>query len=237
MPKKTDPSPSALLPRRSTRGAAKLTNPSEGVASVTLGEPPVGPIDLQERLTSALQPPILSPITDVCDIDKEYSGIPSVSVSSTASDQVLGSFPRDGSEKTSSAVAGNRVARKTGPAKNLVLAGNTAGRSDLGSSGSPGVPSLNTGGGSNSNSGNNSCSMNEYGGLTYAGASSFPLPPVSGEAAVAPSHVVSVSHASDVRVHGPAGVIEHMHGVQDEQGSKLNPGNAVEMGCMRHASS
>ncbi|KAI3685911.1 hypothetical protein L1987_79580 [Smallanthus sonchifolius] len=131
-------SPSALLPRRSTRGAAKLTNPSEGVASVTLEEPPVGPIDLQEGLTSALQPPILSSITDVCDTNKESSGIPSVSVSLTASDQVLGSFPRDGSEKTSSAVAGNRVAGKTGPAENLVLAGNTARRSDLGSSGSPG---------------------------------------------------------------------------------------------------
>ncbi|KAI3810842.1 hypothetical protein L1987_20465 [Smallanthus sonchifolius] len=101
---------------------------------------------------------------DVCDTNKEISGIPSVSVSSTASDQVLGSFQGDGSEKTSSTVAGKLVARKTGHVENLGLAGNTAGRSDSDSSGSPGVPSLNTGSGSNSNSGNNSCSMNESGG-------------------------------------------------------------------------
>ncbi|KAI3688427.1 hypothetical protein L1987_82140 [Smallanthus sonchifolius] len=197
---------------------------------------------------------------DLCNTNQEVSAIPSVTVSSTASDQVMGSFRKDGSEKNASAVAGNLVAGKTVPAGNLGLAG-TAGRSDSDSSGSPGALSLNTGSGSNSNSGNNSCSMNESGGLRYAGANSVPLrtplfslefkamlgrdypktrtvfspnEPVSGEAAVAPSQVesdgVSVSLFTDERVHVPTGGFDRMHGEHDEQGSNLETGSATEVG-------
>ncbi|KAI3814418.1 hypothetical protein L1987_19173 [Smallanthus sonchifolius] len=155
-----------------------------------------------------------------CAGSARISGIPIVTVSSTASDQVMGSVPKDGSGKNTSAVAENLVAGKTVPAGNLGLAG-TAGRSDSDSSGSPGVLSLNTGSGSNSNSGNNSCSMNESGGL-------------SGEAAVAPSQVesdgVSVSVSTDERVHVPAGGFDRMHGEYDEQGSNVEMGIATEVG-------
>ncbi|KAI3810841.1 hypothetical protein L1987_20464 [Smallanthus sonchifolius] len=61
-----------------------------------------------------------------------------------------------------------------------------------------------------------------------------PRAPVNGEAVVAPSQVesdgVRVSHSPEMHVHVPAGGIEHMHGVHDEQGSNLDLGIASEVG-------
>ncbi|KAI3740998.1 hypothetical protein L1987_58662 [Smallanthus sonchifolius] len=164
---------------------------------------------------------------------------------SDGSPGVLGSFHRDGQEKTSSAVAGSLVARKSDPAGELCLDGNIAGQSESDSSGSPGVPSLNPASGSNS--GYNSSSMNDSKGLRYTGTSSrrtplfspefkamlgrdypktrtvfSPIAPVTEEAEVAPTQVES----ERVRVSPSLDV----HGALDEQGGKLDPGIVFEVG-------
>ncbi|KAI3696556.1 hypothetical protein L1987_79575 [Smallanthus sonchifolius] len=74
MPKKNDPPPSALLPRRSTRGTSKLPSQSEGDETEILGAPHVGKVDLQEGLASTPQPLLMN--TTVCDINKESSDPP-----------------------------------------------------------------------------------------------------------------------------------------------------------------
>ncbi|KAI3745546.1 hypothetical protein L1987_58660 [Smallanthus sonchifolius] len=156
MPRKKDPPPSALSPRLSNKGASKSTYHADEEDL----EPIVGLGETQEGLATSPQPPPLPPSTVVCDTNKEISGIPSVLVSSNASEQALGSFRSEGTEKIST------VAGKLDLAGKPSLAGSMAGLSE--SDGSPVVQSLYTDGG------NSSCSMNESGGVGYVVAGSTP---------------------------------------------------------------
>ncbi|KAI3814427.1 hypothetical protein L1987_14067 [Smallanthus sonchifolius] len=99
MPRKKDPPPSALPPRRSNRGASKSASHVDGEDMEPLVVP-MGLRETQEGLAASPQPPTLPPNTVACDTNKESSGIPSVSVSSNTSEQALGSFSNEESEKS-----------------------------------------------------------------------------------------------------------------------------------------
>ncbi|KAI3814420.1 hypothetical protein L1987_19175 [Smallanthus sonchifolius] len=124
-----------------------------------------------------------------CAGSARISGIPIVTVSSTASDQVMGSVPKDGSGKNTSAVAENLVAGKNGSCRKLGFGRN--------------------------------CRTVGLGFVWLAWA-------------VAPSQVesdgVRVSVSTDERVHVPAGGFDRMHGEYDEQGSNVEMGIATEVG-------
>ncbi|KAI3809586.1 hypothetical protein L1987_19181 [Smallanthus sonchifolius] len=66
-----------------TGGASKSTSHADGEDLESLVVPSVGLEETQEGLAASPQPPLLPPITDVCDTNKESSGIPSVSVMCT----------------------------------------------------------------------------------------------------------------------------------------------------------
>ncbi|KAI3827921.1 hypothetical protein L1987_02010 [Smallanthus sonchifolius] len=160
MPRKKDPPPSVLPPRRSTRGVAKSTSISDGEDSATLVMPCVGLSDSQTGFERAPQPPSLDSTTNVCDINKEVSLIPSVLVSLDESEQDMGLNQSDASfHATRISLPG-----KTG----LVGCACFAGMSDSDSSGSPGVKYLSTG------RVNHSGSVTEVGGVGYAAVSSNP---------------------------------------------------------------
>ncbi|KAI3712122.1 hypothetical protein L1987_70671 [Smallanthus sonchifolius] len=120
----------------------------------------VGLGDSQTGFERAPQPPSLDSTTNVCDINKEVSLIPSVSVSLDESEQDMGLNQSDASFHA----AGISLAGKTG----LAGCAGSAGMSDSDSSGSPGVQSLSTG------RVNHSGSVTEVGGVGYAAASSNP---------------------------------------------------------------
>ncbi|KAI3825963.1 hypothetical protein L1987_07744 [Smallanthus sonchifolius] len=141
MPRKKDPPPSALPPRRSTRGVSKSASLTDGEDSEALVVPLVGLRDSQKGLTRSLQPPSVVLNMDVCDINKEVSAIPSVSVSLDDSEQVLGLSRKDGSSNNSPAAAGCLLAGNTGFTGTAAIAG----LSDSDSSESPGVQYLHTG--------------------------------------------------------------------------------------------
>ncbi|KAI3815345.1 hypothetical protein L1987_15010 [Smallanthus sonchifolius] len=159
MPRKKDPPPSVLSPRRSTRCVALSTSTTDGEDSATLVVPCVGLSDSQKGLERAPQPSSLdsSMKSDAsfhadgislagktglagCEGSAGISGIPSLSVSSSADELV-----RDGIEtcygsllKNSHYAAENSTARKPGFAGGSY----TSGESESESSGSPGVQPL-----------------------------------------------------------------------------------------------
>ncbi|KAI3762961.1 hypothetical protein L1987_53406 [Smallanthus sonchifolius] len=129
MPRKKDPPPSALSPHRSTKGIFKSTSLiDEEEAETRLGST-VGLGDSQEGCARSPPPPILVPIVDVCDTNKEVSLIPSVSVSLDDSEQVGEASRKEESLK-------NYATGKPG------FTGNYAGMADSESSGSLGVQLL-----------------------------------------------------------------------------------------------
>ncbi|KAI3814428.1 hypothetical protein L1987_14068 [Smallanthus sonchifolius] len=254
MPRKKDPPPSALPPRRSNRGASKSASHVDGEDTVPLVVPIVGLGETQEGLAASSQPPPLPPNTVACDTNKESSGIPSVSVSSNTSEQALGSFSNEESEKSVDA-------GKPDLAGKLGLARCMAGLSVSDSSGSPGVQVLYTDGG------NCSSSMNAPGGVGYAVANSRPrrtplfspefkamlgrdYPKTrtvfgpSAEAVVGsglwegkPKHAesegVSVTHSSGMHAPvQPKGLphVSDMQELQGDLGTKLDPGITSEVG-------
>ncbi|KAI3814410.1 hypothetical protein L1987_19165 [Smallanthus sonchifolius] len=152
-----------------------------------------------------------------CETNKEISGIPSVSVSLNASEQDLGSFVSEGTEKISG------VAGKPG------LAGSTAGLSD--SDGSPGVQSLYT------DSGNSSCSMHESSGVSVEwGGFGDGLAQRRSES-IGESGSLPVVHVPlpdvHVHVHAPEEGAEHgsdVHSAHAKVGTTLSSGIAVDEG-------
>ncbi|KAI3815639.1 hypothetical protein L1987_15316 [Smallanthus sonchifolius] len=160
MPRKKDPPPSVLLPRRSTRGVTKSTSITDGEDSATLVVSCVGLGDSQTGFEKTPQPPSLDSTTNVCGINKEVSLIPSVSVSLDEPEQDMGLNHSDASFH----VAGISLAGKTG----LAGCAGSVGMSDSDSSGSPGVQSMSMG------RVNHSGSVTDVGGVGYAAASSNP---------------------------------------------------------------
>ncbi|KAI3677390.1 hypothetical protein L1987_87017 [Smallanthus sonchifolius] len=256
MPRKKEPPPSALPPRRSARGLSRSVS-SDADDSVELGVLTVGLGESHEGLATSSPPPLLHQSTVFYETNKEISGIPSVSLN--ASEQDLGSFVSEGTEKIS------RAAGKSG------LARSPSGLSD--SAGSPVVQSLYTSGG------NSSCSMHESSGGRYAVAESTPMvtplfspefkamigrdypmrtvfspsPALSGEAtrshglwdglaqrrskSIGESGSLPIVHVplSDVHVHvhAPEEGVEHgsdVHGTHAKVGTTLSSGIAIDEG-------
>ncbi|KAI3783234.1 hypothetical protein L1987_42310 [Smallanthus sonchifolius] len=152
MPRKKDPPPSTLLPRRSARGASKSTSLLDGEDAESFVVPLVGFGDTRVGEDS-LQPSLLPSGTNLCNINKEISLVPSVTVSLVESEQGLRSINKENFLENS-ASAGTLLAGKTG------LAGSVTGLSD----GSTGVRSF-------------SGSRNDTDGVGFAVAS--PKPPVT----------------------------------------------------------
>ncbi|KAI3823024.1 hypothetical protein L1987_10627 [Smallanthus sonchifolius] len=96
MPRKKEPPPSALPPRRSARGLSRSAS-SDADDSVELGVPSVGREETPEGLATSPPPPLLHPSTGFCETNKEISDIPSVSMYLNASEQDLGSFMNESS--------------------------------------------------------------------------------------------------------------------------------------------
>ncbi|KAI3811162.1 hypothetical protein L1987_20879 [Smallanthus sonchifolius] len=143
MPRKKDPPPSTLPPRRSTRGVSKSTSFTAGEEAEALVVPLVGLGDNQESFSRSLLPPLLKSGMNMCNINKESSIVPSVSVSLDESEQGLGLIKKDDFLKDPN-VAGNSLPGKSG------FVGPSTGLSESDSSGSPGFQGLHTGGGMNS---------------------------------------------------------------------------------------
>ncbi|KAI3823039.1 hypothetical protein L1987_04464 [Smallanthus sonchifolius] len=200
MPRKKNPPPSSLPPRRSTRGASKSTSLIDGEDVETPMVPLVGLGDTQYDNTGSLQQPFLSSGSNLCNVNKDVSIVPSVTVSLDESEKVLGSINKDEFLENSAAV-GVSLAEKPG------FAGNSAGLSDLDSSGSL-HPCC----------GNNPSPVNETGGPRTVFS---PHVPSSGDG-ITPSHTMSegenVSQLPDV--HVPESRLEtesEVHGIDDSQ--------------------
>ncbi|KAI3744895.1 hypothetical protein L1987_57991 [Smallanthus sonchifolius] len=256
MPRKKDPSPSTLPPRRSARGASKSTSLFDGEEDETPVVPLVGLGDNQEGFDGLLQPPPLNSGLNMCHINKESSAIPSVSVSLNESEQNLGVINKDEILKKSTA-AGISPAGKTG------FAGRSSGLFESDSSGSPGTQGLVTGSGKTPNQ-----VIDTYGfryadaarsatllfspefkaswGWNYSmiGTGLSPRAPLCGVApgvhgiGLDPSHTVSekesVSQGPDVHGHMPGSGLNNepeVHGIEVQQ---LGPGVDSEVGL--HAS-
>ncbi|KAI3724753.1 hypothetical protein L1987_64518 [Smallanthus sonchifolius] len=152
MPRKKDPPPSTLPPRRSARGASKSTSLLDGEDAESFVVPLVGFGDSQVGEDS-LQPSLLPSGSNLCNINKEISLVPSVTVSLDESEQGLRSINKE-KVLENSASTGTLLAGKTG------LAGSVTELSD----GLPGVRSL-------------SGSRNDSDGVGFAVAS--PKPPAT----------------------------------------------------------
>ncbi|KAI3795263.1 hypothetical protein L1987_37914 [Smallanthus sonchifolius] len=140
MPWKKDLPPSAMPPRRSARGLSRSAS-SDGDDSVELMVPTMGLGNSQEGLIRSPFASPVPPITVVCDVNKEASTIPSVSVSSDESVRDVNETRYESPLKNSHIAAGNSIAEKPG----FAGGSNTAGVSDSESSDSPGVQPLLTG--------------------------------------------------------------------------------------------
>ncbi|KAI3809587.1 hypothetical protein L1987_19182 [Smallanthus sonchifolius] len=127
MPRKKDPPPSALPTRRSTRGVSKPASTAEGEDAEAL----VG-LEVSHEGSCSSNPPPLSVLDpEFCNMNKEFSAIPSVMVSLDASEHHMNMGNQSGSGKRSTGDGGT-LAGITGVAGTTGLAG----KRDLGSSGS-----------------------------------------------------------------------------------------------------
>ncbi|KAI3703169.1 hypothetical protein L1987_73056 [Smallanthus sonchifolius] len=144
MPRKKDPPPSALPTRRSTQGVSKPASNAEGEDAEAL----VGLEVSQEGSCSSNPPPLSVLDPDFCNMNKEVSAVPSVTVSLDASEHHMNMGNQSGSGKWSTGDGGTLgitgVAETTGLARKTGLAGdeNFVGLSESDSSGSPGVQSM-----------------------------------------------------------------------------------------------
>ncbi|KAI3814119.1 hypothetical protein L1987_18866 [Smallanthus sonchifolius] len=140
MPRKKEPPPSALPPHRSTRGISKSTSHTDGEDMEALMVPLVGLGDSQEGSANPPQPSSSIHDHGVCNINKENSAIPSVTVSLDDSEQGIDMIgPVNTAEKSAGNIgcAGFITAGKTG----LDGENSSVGLSVSDSSGSIGVPS------------------------------------------------------------------------------------------------
>ncbi|KAI3706169.1 hypothetical protein L1987_76427 [Smallanthus sonchifolius] len=220
MPRKKDPPPSTLPPHRSARGASKSYSLIDGEDAESLMVPLVGLGDTQEGSEDLQQPSLLTSGSNLCNINKEISNVPSVTVSLDESDHDLESIKKENFLKNSAA-AGMLLAGKPG------FAGNLTGLSDSDSSGSPGTDALHTG------SGTTPSSVSATGGVGCTGPSATPLfspefkamwgrdyprpstvfsspIPMSAEVALSPTVSVgeNVSQLPDMHVHVPGVELE-----------------------------
>ncbi|KAI3792950.1 hypothetical protein L1987_35560 [Smallanthus sonchifolius] len=233
MPRKKDPPPSTLPPRRSARGASKSTSLLDGEDAESFVVPLVGFGDTRVGEDS-LQPSLLPSGTNLCNINKEISLVPSVTVSLDESEQGLRSINKE-IFLENSASAGTLLVGKTG------LAGSVTGLSD----GSPGVRSF-------------SGSRNDTDGVGFAVVS--PKPPVTPlfspefkamlgreyprktvfsprPMLIGESISMPVAHGSSpdvgVHVHVPEDGDEHgsaVHSVHAKEGTNLSSGVALDEG-------
>ncbi|KAI3732515.1 hypothetical protein L1987_63720 [Smallanthus sonchifolius] len=111
-------------------------------ASMDALETPVGLGAPQEELLTSAPQPLSVLDRDICNLNKELSAVPSVTVSLDASEHNMDMTNTSGSGKASSCGIGNTPAGKIGLAGKTGLAGED-GLSASDSSGSPGVHSMN----------------------------------------------------------------------------------------------